>query len=531
MDTLPECPEPEDAGKLRIGISPEGKFVLNGEQVQLYGSNYVVKAPPYYPPDGVVRQDAQKMANAMPAPLPDGKVPDYKPCVRLGALWEAAMPEPGGKIDSKFMEKLEVVIEIFKSEGVYVFLDNHLDNMCSSFGGQGMPAWVAMHFQDTAGCGCCASCSCCWGRNCGTKCAPSYVVAPSIPLQNVCCNHCTCIMSRIEKKTGAHVVFKTVADDKDAPEKERKNPWKAFAPGQDAGDPARMNIGNASMRMNNNDWVQRGGSTQFSLQCQNFGYRLYNSPWHSVDREVVFEPFVGFIQYLCRLWSDHWNVIAIEPFNEPNIAAIPDLVPLWKCQRAYLWFWGALMEALDKSQPKIEAPLAVEFIGGTLPGASKMMKLLDMWPWPSSTRKLFHERARRGQLILSFHHHKSFVTTLDLENMVKLARNIAQRMGGCPLWLSEGTSQDPITIGVDAVTYWHWVNQSYTNGGWVRYDNNTDPFHHGGGEDWQINWSHWKAYADSVANGTFWGGMINGSGGGKTKILGNGLPPSTNPNV
>ena len=119
----------------------------------LLGGNYVLKAPPYFPPVEQVEKDAAAMAEG--ARLMS-YTPSYArrvlPCVRLGCLFEGAMPTrpkaPGlSGIDSAWAEALEATVAAFARHGVYVFLDNHQDALCASTGGEGLPYWMAEELQ------------------------------------------------------------------------------------------------------------------------------------------------------------------------------------------------------------------------------------------------------------------------------------------------------------------------------------------------------------------------------------------------
>ena len=133
-------------------------FRINGKEVVFMGGNYVVKAPPYFPPLEVVQKDAKAMAMGAkkmaytPPPATDGTPRPVIPCVRLGVLMEGAIPTKGLSIDSSYAAQLESVIKTFKDAGVYVFLDMHQDAACTTNGGEGYPYWVTEDFQNRAGC-------------------------------------------------------------------------------------------------------------------------------------------------------------------------------------------------------------------------------------------------------------------------------------------------------------------------------------------------------------------------------------------
>eukprot|EP00435_Cladocopium_sp_Y103_P058440 s1296_g20.t1 len=120
-------------------------YQINGKEVVLMGGNYVLKAQPYYPPLEVVRDNAKEMFQGaqnmafVPPPASDGAARPVVPCVRLGAMMEAALLEKGGTIDETFKTTLESVVKTFQEEGVYVFLDIHQDACSTTNGGEGYP--------------------------------------------------------------------------------------------------------------------------------------------------------------------------------------------------------------------------------------------------------------------------------------------------------------------------------------------------------------------------------------------------------
>ncbi|CAE8582963.1 unnamed protein product, partial [Polarella glacialis] len=175
----------------RVVISG-GSFKLNGKGVVLMGGNYVFKTQPFFPDASVVRANAKMMAAGAaamayePPPGSDGQARSVKACVRLGATMDGAMPNPDGRIDPVWAEKLEATIKAFGEHGVHVFLDAHQDNLCTTSGGEGFPYWYAEQMQKTAGCfmgQCC--CCCCLSSSCCTcsyeSCQESYIASPTHP--------------------------------------------------------------------------------------------------------------------------------------------------------------------------------------------------------------------------------------------------------------------------------------------------------------------------------------------------------------
>merc|ERR1719433_2138978 len=140
----------------RITIGTKGGrqvFMRGSEAVILLGGNYVVKGAPYLPPLNVVQEDARNMAaNAAamtwtPPPAADGSPTTVVPSVRLGAIFEAAMPTQNGGIDSDWAARFDAAVQAFADEGVYVFLDNHQDGLSASNGGEGLPYWMSTYMQ------------------------------------------------------------------------------------------------------------------------------------------------------------------------------------------------------------------------------------------------------------------------------------------------------------------------------------------------------------------------------------------------
>lgn len=130
-------------------------FVRGSEQgpVVLVGANYVVKAAPYLPPVEVVRSDAKifaanvARATYKPPDAADGTPAVLVPAVRLGCIFEAAMPVQGDGIDPDWATRLHETVQAFADEGVYVFLDNHQDALSASNGGEGLPYWMSAALQ------------------------------------------------------------------------------------------------------------------------------------------------------------------------------------------------------------------------------------------------------------------------------------------------------------------------------------------------------------------------------------------------
>lgn len=487
-----------------------GHFEIAGQRVVLVGGNYVLKGPPYFPDVNVVRANARQMVEELAAAEFPGRP---QPVVRLATMFEGAMPVRG-PVEPIWAAKLEETVAAFAEEGIYVFLDQHQDQMCATNGGEGVPWWVAAHFQDTAGCGCSASCSipCSVGR-----CSPSYITTPDRPLKQV--------LSCVLRRAGVPPV-RTWADDPEAPDDVRRDPWKAFSVG--SGDPSKMAVGNATMRLNNCDRAHNSGVTMFTEQFQNFMYRWWKCPFDARDRKAVFEPFMVFLRHLCDVWKRHWNVVGVEIMNEPPIGGLPD--PWAACRtRVHLFdFYGAVLSELESAS--IEAPVAIEDVGGTLPGAGSLLNILACWGISGATRRQMERWAARNQLILSVHHYKSLVTQVSFERMVGLAHEVAAAIGPVPVWMSEfhaegGKVMMAVDLGADAVTFWQWVDTTFTgNRGWHKYPEDvvqaalSEGFSEPGPVDAQghICWPAWSVYARTVEDGTVWGAWIGGASFGKS---------------
>lgn len=279
----------------RVRVS--GSRLVAGEsdaEVFLLGSNYCMKAPPYFPPVEQVRQDAQLMAEGARtiAPFTPGAL--VRPVVRLCALFEAAQPDAPFAVDAVWYARLNETIAAFAEYGVYINLDVHQDAFSSSNGGEGFPVWVAQHMQTH-------------NNHEGRP----YLVSPARPLERPR-GLAGAIMSLLDA-LGVGLPRAPIAVDGVA------SPWQAYSLEEDAGDPKRMNIANPSMRLNNNDGAWGEGVLFVTRQVHNFAHRLYRSwgPGGAADVDGIFRPYVEHIQLLARAWRDHWNVVSVELINEP----------------------------------------------------------------------------------------------------------------------------------------------------------------------------------------------------------------------
>mmetsp|Transcript_117698 Transcript_117698/g.375111 ORF Transcript_117698/g.375111 Transcript_117698/m.375111 type:complete len:578 (+) Transcript_117698:50-1783(+) len=519
-----------EADPRRITISdstgsgePKGPkvFKLEGQEIVLFGGNYVMKARPYFPPLDVVVADAQRLAQELklsayrPPPAKDGSPRRAVCCVRLGAMMEGAMPDEAMKLDEQWAANLEAAIKAFADAGVYVFLDVHQDAYCTTNGGDGLPWWMAAEMQRTAGCctpsGECHCCCCC----CGSP-NPSYLTSPEHPLKLM-------LPWCIAKCIGMRQI-ETDPEDQD--------PWRNFSVGGQAGHPGLMNIGNINMRLNNHDVAWAEGTVGATRQCHNFATRFHESPFSERDREPLFEPYLQHIRYLCRAWERHWNVVAVELLNEPFLAGLPNVLQMMVSRRRLFDFHLATLEGLERSEPPVRAPIALQDGHGSIEGASLSTKLLAVVPVSAAAQQKLTEWGRNDRLILSFHYYPGPVTTMDFGPFIAKARRQADElMGGAPLFLSEfwaETSQEEAdmmaeaaNLGCTAITYWQYVNEEFTgNPGWYKYPPEVELLGDPISFDGVVNWEAWMAYQKTVRDGTAWGGMICGAAGAQEDVIG-----------
>eukprot|EP00930_Biecheleria_cincta_P049709 TRINITY_DN34906_c0_g1_i1.p1 TRINITY_DN34906_c0_g1~~TRINITY_DN34906_c0_g1_i1.p1 ORF type:complete len:571 (-),score=99.10 TRINITY_DN34906_c0_g1_i1:56-1768(-) len=489
------------------GYKGDGRLLRGGQEVVLLGGNYVLKAQPYFPDLEVVRQDARHIAHGV-------KVMKYRhpdkqilPCVRLGALFEGAMPQEGAGIDAGWAAKLEAVVEAFAAEGVYVFLDIHQDALSTTNGGEGLPWWIAAHMQKTARHG------------------EAYIVSPDHPMSPILPEW----LSNMLKAALPHAPQVKTAKG------EHKDPWHAYAVGNHAGNPAFMNVGNLNMRLNNNDAAWSAGTLNLLQQTHNLAYRFWTSHKSKADRKAIFDPYVSFVRHLCNVWENHTNVVAVELLNEPPMGGFPDEKKFLTMRRELFNFYSAVLKALDEPSGSlpVRAPIAIEDVGGGISEGSPLMNVLALTPLHTDALLQLSTWAQKGQLLLSFHHYKNLITDVNLTTMVSLAKKQAKFLGagaGVPIFLSEfysSTAQgmadglaDAAELGVNCATFWHYVNTNYTGTeGWFKYPkaivDEGEPVDGNG----HINTKSWKMYEETVANGTFWGAPITGARGGQMNVL------------
>mmetsp|Transcript_1530 Transcript_1530/g.4131 ORF Transcript_1530/g.4131 Transcript_1530/m.4131 type:complete len:570 (+) Transcript_1530:82-1791(+) len=488
-----------------------GAFTRGDTEVVMLGGNYVWKAAPYFPPKAIVERNAKQIAEelASSAYIPkhgaDGKHRISVPCVRLGAMMEGMMPDEAGKIDGAWVQALDDAISAFAAHGVYVFLDAHGDAWSTTNGGTGFPWWMSAYMQETAGSD-----------------GKSFITSPEHPLEIAIPD----ALADVLRKAGAAIPeISVVESDPD--------PWRNFSVGSGVGNPRYMNIGNINMRKNNNDKAWAEANLIFTKQVQNAYHRFLKSPGDDEDRKQIFMPYVEFIKELFSMWDRHSNVVAVELLNEPPPTGLP-CVKTARKSRTNLWmFYANVLDELDKLGVHPDAPVALQDVSGTLPGANRLYDALFSEPSAASGEfemKKLKAWASRGKLVLSFHFYPGFATQVGMEEMIELARKEAAKWGQVPLFFSEfwgETAQEMADVmagagddGVDAITYWHYVDREYTGQpGWYIYNAATlakgDPV----SDEGEINWEAWREYIKTVFDGTFIGADITGADNGRTDVL------------
>ena len=211
--------------------------------------------------------------------------------------------------------------------------------------------------------------------------------------------------------------------------------------------------------------------------------------------------------------------------NEPPIAGLPDLCYLLTVWGKILMFQADVLKELEKD-PSITCPFAIANFGSTVEGESTFIKFLTCCcGTPKRALDRFKSYANQNRLILSFHYYAPPATG-TFEEVIQLAKKNAANLGDIPIYLSEyfeRTAQgmadrlaQAVNEGANAVTYWQYVDSTYTQqDGWYIY-----PFQGqilDGGQT--INEANWAIYSKTVADGTFWGALITGAGGGEQNVL------------
>lgn len=504
------CAEPDPSSLLKTGstrhrlrtelprVTIRGAALVRGSrEVKLLGSNYVMKAQPWFPPLWVVQRNAKDLAAAareMKYRASNGA--EVLPCVRLGVLFEAAIPQPGTVIDKEWAAKLDAVVAAFAAEGVYVFLDAHQDALSTTNGGEGLPWWIGAELQRTAAA------------------RESYIVTPEHPLE-IALDHQVADLLRGIGVPVPEVL--TVPGDKD--------PWRPYSVGANDGHPRHMNVGNLNIRLNNNDAAWGRGTLVLSKQVQNFAHRFYNSHKDAADRRLMFDPFVSFIKHLCGVWENHTNVVAVEVLNEPPLAGLPDITKAMASRRDLFKFYEALLVELDAAH--IRTPIAYEDLMGGVVGAGPIMTLASVLPLSLSSLWRMERWAAKGQLMFAFHHYPGYFYSTGLPKMVRLAQKAARWFfGSIPVWLSEyyhseagqqaNTLVEAAEYGCSVVTHWHQADVAFTGThGWYWYPKNVTKYGEPINGSGAVNQKAWEEYEKTVRAATFNGAAINGANGAK----------------
>lgn len=112
----------------------DGRYLVDEHNrvVLLHGVNAVWKQPPYAPPDtaeGFTAKDADWLRD------------HGFNSVRLGVLFAGVMPQEG-VIDHGYLAKVDRVVQLLSSRGIYVLFDFHQDIYSERYGGEGFGRWA-----------------------------------------------------------------------------------------------------------------------------------------------------------------------------------------------------------------------------------------------------------------------------------------------------------------------------------------------------------------------------------------------------
>ena len=272
-------PGPDRPGRVRVFERGGRRILLRGteEEVVLVGGNYVLKHAPWFPSPEDVREDCRVVVENLAKGTWAVPGKTILPCWRLGCLWSGAQPTgPGGTLDPVWVAKLRETVSIFEEFGIYCFLEVHQDAMCSTNGGEGIPHWVAEHFQarpEYEG--------------------ASYVVSPTHPLAIALPGLLRPLWRRfvdVQTAPGEADPWRAFSPEDETPGRDPYAGWGARTRGTtraDAGGPASVlvrfgphslllplsrrrslfNIGNPSIRLNNYGDAWRGGVLFLSKQA------------------------------------------------------------------------------------------------------------------------------------------------------------------------------------------------------------------------------------------------------------------------
>ena len=443
-------PPPADHPQRIRVVERRGRRILalGDDEVVVVGGNYVLKAAPWFPPPEDVARDCR----AVVANLARGswRVPGKRvvPCWRLGCLWSGAMPSPG-RLDPEWVARLEETVSTFEAHGIYCFLEVHQDAMCATNGGEGVPVWVAQHFQARP----------------ETAAGESYLVSPSHPLEIA--------LPRLLQPLWGRLVSVQTSGEED--------PWRAFSVEDEApGRPATlMNLGNPSIRLNNYGESWRSGVLFLSKQVQSLlPPHLLGSPHMSPYLPISppgAEPRLAPLPLAprrrrparlrglrraarvprrrlegARQRDRHRDAQraadgrAVGPLHRAAVAAAP--LPL----RAVALPGGGARRArrARRVSPRISpylpgsphispylpgvrgVPVCVTDVGQALPGfslATLLLALCDPIPW--AAWRTYRRWAAGGRLLLSFHYYAP-PTSCSFASATLRARAFAQLLSG-----------------------------------------------------------------------------------------------------
>jgi len=118
----------------RPQLRREGRWLVDEQNriVLLHGVNAVWKLAPYSPPDsalGFTAADADWLRD------------HGFNTVRLGTIFAGVMPQEG-QIDQAYLNRVDRVVQLLASRGIWVMLDFHQDLYNERYGGEGFPEWA-----------------------------------------------------------------------------------------------------------------------------------------------------------------------------------------------------------------------------------------------------------------------------------------------------------------------------------------------------------------------------------------------------
>lgn len=112
-----------------------GRWLVDqhGRVVLLHGLNLVWKRAPYVPPAtpaGFTRADARWLAR------------HGFNGARIGTLWAGLTPDAPGRVDPRYVQRWQRVMDLLADEGIWMQLDFHQDQWHETYGGEGVPDWA-----------------------------------------------------------------------------------------------------------------------------------------------------------------------------------------------------------------------------------------------------------------------------------------------------------------------------------------------------------------------------------------------------